>query len=112
ESAVGLTVYLFQLEKGGLCFQMNFPAALFCVLILVSVCEAHSSGLPISQAKKSVWQSTNFAKRLWPFRRLSKPVHRANQRPVQSLFQPSQSTKQDFRQKATGRDVKLTNYHD
>ncbi|GFN84941.1 cathepsin d [Plakobranchus ocellatus] len=91
---------------------MNFPAALFFVLTLVSVCEAHSSGFPISQAKRPVWQSTNFAKRLWPFRRLSKPVHRAKQRPVQSLFQPSQSTKQDFRQKPTGRDVKLTNYLD
>ncbi|GFN91626.1 cathepsin d [Plakobranchus ocellatus] len=96
----------------GLCFQMNFSAARFCVLTLVSVCEAYSIGLPITQAKKPVWQSTSFAKRLWPFRHRLQPVRQANQRPVQSLFQPSRSTKQDFGQKATGRDVKLTNHHD
>ncbi|GFN95372.1 cathepsin d [Plakobranchus ocellatus] len=91
---------------------MNFSAHFFFVLTLVSICEAYSSGFPVAQARKLVLQRTRFTKRLWPSRHRLQSVRQANQRPVQSSFQRFQSTKQNFRQKRIGRDVKLTNHRD
>ncbi|GFN84946.1 cathepsin d [Plakobranchus ocellatus] len=91
---------------------MSFSVAVLLVFTLVSACEAYSISFPVSQARRPVWQGTRLTKRLWPFRHHLQPARQANQRPVQSLFQRYERPEHDFRLKATGRDVKLTNYHD
>ncbi|GFN84924.1 cathepsin d [Plakobranchus ocellatus] len=88
------------------------PAVAILVFTLIFVCDAYIINVPVSQARKPVWQVPKLAKRLRPSRHHLQPLRKANRQPVQSLFQPNRRTKQGFQLKATGTDVKLTNHYD
>ncbi|GFN84903.1 cathepsin d-like aspartic protease [Plakobranchus ocellatus] len=84
---------------------MNMPPAAVLLLILVSVCAAHSISLASSPIRRLPWQHKSLTKWL----RLSRPFRKRFQRPISNSYNLPVP---DFRVRSRTRDIRLKNSYD